>query len=75
MFIARDKDNKLFCYSNKPNRGDSVWGFDYKEGFDYYCWQLDIKAFPYITWDTEPVELSQIKSDMLVLLAAVKEDN
>lgn len=57
MWVARDKDNRLFLYTmNKPFKGrDGEWHI---EGFYNTAFELDSRLFPEIKWeDEEPREL------------------
>lgn len=56
MYIARDKNNRLFLYTvNKPFKGrDGEW---YMVGFNT-VFELDSRLFPEVKWeDEEPTEL------------------
>ena len=53
VWIARDKDNRLFSYSYIPNKEKDIWKL---EG-NYVCMELSFRKFPSIKWeDDEPTE-------------------
>lgn len=50
VWIARDKDNKLFAFSERPNKCKGYWAFA-------PSMQLDKSIFPSVKWkDDEPTE-------------------
>ena len=53
VWIARDKDNRLFSYSYIPNKEKDIWKL---EG-NYVCMELSFRKFPSVKWeDDEPTE-------------------
>ena len=53
VWIARDKDNRLFAYSYIPNKEKDIWKL---EG-NSVCMELSFREFPLIKWeDDEPTE-------------------
>lgn len=53
MYLARDKDESLWLYENRPSKGNESW-----ECVSGDCQMLDINVFPEIKWgDNEPLEL------------------
>lgn len=50
MWIARDKNNDLYAYSNRPVKENTFF-----EGGDFL--ELDSNEFPEITWENSPVEI------------------
>lgn len=56
MFIARDKNNELFLFSELPRRGNECW-WD-KSGVDGTYLKLNSSLFPEVTWETEPLSVS-----------------
>lgn len=58
LWIARDKDNRLFIYEEKPYKEDEIFACD---GCSDY-WQLDEKLYPEVTFENSPKQLI-IKED------------
>lgn len=56
MWVARDKNGRLFVYGTKPHKIQKEWRLE--ELFnDDYC-EIDIDWFPEVKWeDEEPREL------------------
>ena len=53
VWLARDKDNRLFAYSGIPFKSRSIW----KPGLDIDLMRLKSNKFPSIKWeDDEPTE-------------------
>ena len=53
VWIARDKDNRLFAFSERPNKEKDIWTL---EG-NYVCMELFFRKFASIKWeDDEPTE-------------------
>lgn len=53
VWLARDKDNRLFAYSYIPNKEKDIWKL---EG-NYVCMELSFRKFPSVKWeDDEPTE-------------------
>lgn len=53
VWIARDKDNRLFAFSERPNKEKDIWEL---EG-NYVCMELSFRKFPSVKWeDDEPTE-------------------
>lgn len=56
MWVARDKNGRLFMYKNKPSKDDEQWCSSV-----YDLFPIDDTLFPEIKWeDPEPTEV-QIK--------------
>ena len=54
IWIARDKDGRLFLYEKKPIGRDSTsWLISPNSNNE----EIDDDWFPEVTWDTEPIEL------------------
>lgn len=62
MWIARDKDNSLWLYNEKPirNEEENDWS-----PTDIVVGALDTNMFPELRWEDEPieVELTRMKSN------------
>lgn len=56
MWVARDKDGKLWFYREKPRRvkDGGYWVLD--DISDYEC-VLPEDLFPYLKWEDEPIEV------------------
>ena len=53
VWLARDKDNRLFAYSYIPNKEKDIWKL---EG-NSVCMELSFREFPSVKWeDDEPTE-------------------
>ena len=53
VWIVRDKDNRLFAFSERPNKEKDIWTL---EG-NYVCMELSFRKFPSVKWeDDEPTE-------------------
>lgn len=52
-WVARDKDGRIFAYTNKPVRDYSLqeWESDFVS-------EINGKSFPDLTWDDEPIKVS-----------------
>lgn len=50
MWIARDKDNSLYAYSNPPIKEEESWT-SANVGEDYYM--IDENLYPEIKWEDE----------------------
>ncbi len=64
MWVARDKNNSLWLYKEKPYRNEI-----------YECWQsedpyvyvgpIDKTLFPNLKWEDEPIEVTIIEKQNL----------
>ena len=53
VWIARDKDNRLFAFSERPNKEKDIWTL---QG-NYSLMELSFRKFPSVKWeDDEPTE-------------------
>ena len=53
MWLARDKNNRIYLFEKKPEKGDEYWSYD--DG-DYM--ELDISSFKEVQWsDEEPTKV------------------
>jgi len=64
LYIARDKDGKLFLYNYLPNRNNDSGNFmvEVDDMWDGEIISIDPKLFPEVTWENSPkqVELKLI---------------
>jgi hypothetical protein len=60
MYIARDKNNDLYLFSDLPERGNECWWAPM--GVDGTYLRLDKSLHPEISWESEPqlAELSVV---------------
>lgn len=65
MYVARDKDGRLFLYHRKPKRSQRPDCYFWEEDFE--SMGLDSSLFPNLTWDDEPleVEISEVERKTL----------
>lgn len=62
MWIARDEDNHLRVYLNKPIRYGFYWqSVDTYNGVNIQCISLPNNLFPNLKWEDEPIEVDIIK--------------
>jgi hypothetical protein len=61
MFLARDKNDDLYLFSELPDRGNECWWAP--SGVDGTYLRLAKSLYPEVTWDSEPleVEISVVK--------------
>ena len=53
MWLARDKNNRIYLFETKPEKGDEYWSYD--DG-DYM--ELDVSSFQEVQWsDEEPTKV------------------
>ena len=53
VWLARDKDNRLFAFSERPNKEKDIWTLE----SNYVCIELSFRKFPSVKWeDDEPTE-------------------
>lgn len=64
LWIARDKDGKLFLYNYLPNRNNDSGNFmeEVDDMWNGEVMRIDPKLFPEVTWENSPkqVELKLI---------------
>ena len=58
MYLARDKNNDLYLFNGKPNRGNDCWWAE--TGIDGTYLKLDGKLYPEVTWESEPLEVALV---------------
>lgn len=65
MWVARDKDGCICAFENKPWRQmidhmwlDTQWYQDYKYDGNGCVFQMNVEAFTELTWDDEPIEIT-----------------
>lgn len=55
MYVARDKNNDLYLFSELPYRGKECWWAP--SGLDGTYLRLEKSLFPEVLWDSEPVRV------------------
>jgi len=55
MWIARDKNQRLYIYKNKPERGRE--SFEEDDCYRLTCFEISQTLFPEVTWENSPVEV------------------
>ena len=53
VWIARDKDNSLWLYTDKPSKNGDEFSANAIDGF----YKIDDDFYPEVTWDNSPQEL------------------
>lgn len=64
MYVARDKDGRLFLYFTKPSKIGifDKWCLVNSRPNDYY--EIDSSLFPEVKWeDEEPTEVELVKKE------------
>lgn len=59
FWIARDKNNKLYLYREKPFKGDAIFScqcYNNAKSWDEY-FELDESLFPEVTFENSPKEV------------------
>lgn len=59
MWIARDKDQTLWLFENKPIKENDVWNCS--DHISAYIKISDKTLFPELKWEDEPIEVDLIK--------------
>ena len=73
MWLARDKDDAVYCYTYKPVRNESMKKFLSTSDESDYC-KLSEEDFPEITFENSPVEITSTGfSDILDILNNISE--
>ena len=55
MYIARDKNNDLYLFSELPNKGNECWWAT--SGVDGTYLRLDKSLYPEVSWDSGLLEV------------------
>jgi hypothetical protein len=63
MYLARDKNDDLFLFYERPRRGNECWWAE--SGVDGTYLKINKSLYPEVTWDSEPlpVELAVQSED------------
>lgn len=65
FYIARDRDNRLDLYREKPFKGDAIFSCQCYNKPKHWSelFELDESLFPEVTWENSPqeVELKLVK--------------
>lgn len=57
MWIARDKNNQLFAFTEKPVRNEYDLVFDEDD-----CLELNSSEYPEVTWENSPIEIKTVSN-------------
>lgn len=60
IWIARDKDESLYAYQNKPLKMDEegVWYCRIEGRLSRFAYRLNPDWFPELMWENSPIELT-----------------
>lgn len=61
MWVARDKDNRLFLYAIKPIKHGNDEQYYIPMPHDYLIMEIDKNLFPTLKWEDEPIEVEIMK--------------
>ncbi|MHB1399135.1 MAG: hypothetical protein ACYDAI_12125 [Trichloromonadaceae bacterium] len=53
MYLARDKNNDLYLFYDRPHRGTECWWAE--SGIDGTYLKMEKSLYPEVTWDSEPL--------------------
>ena len=57
QWIARDKDNDLYLYPQKPEKKENSWRY----GYDFTCIEMFNHLFKFVKWeDEEPYNIKEL---------------
>lgn len=67
MWVARDKDECLWLYIDKPKRSETRdwWEVDTQNSLlrDDDCMEINGDLFPKIRWEDEPLEVELVRKE------------
>ena len=69
MWIARDKNGRLFLYYTKPKRRKDNW---HEKGTPYL--QMERTQFPDLKWEDNPIEVKLVPSAAEVIVLPSEEE-
>ncbi len=55
VWVARDKNNKLYMFNKLPIRSEEIW--EPPMGPDIYVFQIPKEWFPELTWADKPKQM------------------
>lgn len=58
MYLARDKDNDLYLFNERPHRSKDCWWAS--TGIDGTYLKMDKSLYPEVTWDSEPLAVALV---------------
>ena len=69
MWIARDKDKKLYLFTTKPRRVSEWgewWSVDSPQNYNCseLCEGLSEGLFPDLRWEDEPIEVDLVRKEV-----------
>ena len=56
MYLARDKNDDLYLFSERPRRGNECWWAE--TGVDGTYLKIEKSLYPEVTWDSEPLAVT-----------------
>lgn len=67
MWVARDKDERLWLFIDKPKRSQihGWWEVDTQNSLlrDDDCMEISGELFPEIKWEDEPIEVELVRKE------------
>lgn len=64
IWIARDKDDRLFLYKDKPIQSDNGFygGQAYPDEYktDCVCFEIPATLYPTLTWENSPKQIKML---------------
>ena len=62
MYLARDKNNDLYLFYDRPHRGKDCWWAE--SGVDGTYLKIEKSLYPQVKWDSGPLPVELVvKSD------------
>ena len=58
MYLARDKNNELYLFYARPNRGNECWWAE--SGVDGTYLKIEKTLYPEVTWESEPLPVALV---------------
>ena len=58
MYLARDKNNDLYLFYERPHKVRDCWWADSQLDGSYL--KLDKTLYPEVTWDSEPFQVELV---------------
>lgn len=58
MYLARDKNNDLYLFYERPHRGRDCWWAE--SGVDGTYLKIEKSRYPEVTWDSGPLRAELI---------------
>lgn len=58
MYLARDKNNDLYLFCDRPQRGTECWWAE--SGIDGTYLKMEKSLYPEVTWDSDPLPVALV---------------